>query len=76
MEQQNAYANKYTIARSEREIFISFQWIVPTLNEEGNVTGQQVNHDQTITMPIELAYAMKDSLNTLLKEHTDGADSE
>lgn len=71
MGEQNIYANKYSLVVSNKEAFLSLQWMGPVLDEKGKVIGEKTIREQTVTMPLELAYALKDSLNEIFKERVD-----
>lgn len=68
MDGQMTYANKYSLVVSNKEAFISFQWVGPELDDKGTVTRERTVREQTVTMPLELAFALKNSLNEIFKE--------
>ncbi len=61
------YVNEFTVAhnREAKEVVISFRQSIPTINEKGEVTGNEKQDVSSLIMPESCALALRDFLNKL-----------
>ena len=60
------YANKFSLARSETDVFISFLMRVPEFDDKGTIVGEKNVDRRDIVITVDAARALKGMLEDIL----------